>query len=95
MKIIPANDVIGKSIIYQDYLGMQRYGKIAWVEEYNGPDNDDPEGTVVWVYIIDEDPEYNVHEMIVNFGTDMQPNVKSFMYAEIRLSTEITLDEER
>lgn len=94
MKILPANDVIGKSIIYQDYLGIQRYGKIAWIEDYEGPDNDDPEGKVVWVYIIDEDPEYNVHEMVVNFGTDDKPDVRSFIYGEIRLSTEISLDEE-
>ena len=94
MKIIPANDVIGKSIIYKDYLGMQRYGKIGWIEEYNGPDNDDPDGTIVWVYVIDEDPEFNVHEMVVNFGTEVKPDVRSFMYADVRLSTELNLDEQ-
>ena len=94
MNIIPANDVIGKSIIYHDYLGLQRYGKIAWIEAYEGPDNDDPEGYIAWIYIIDEDPEYNVHEMVVNFGTDTKPDVRSFMYAEVRLSTEISLDKE-
>lgn len=87
-----AGNVIGTNVSYLDYLGYQRFGKIAWIEPYLG-DQDDPEKTTVWVYIVDEDPQYNVHEFIVNMGSLEKPDIKHIMYAELRLSTEVVLDE--
>ena len=89
---IDFSKALGKSIIYYDYLGYQRYGKIGWMEPYEGDQPDD--GTIIsWVYISDDDPEYNVHEFVVNVGTAKKPDIKHIMYAEIRLSTEVILDE--
>ena len=92
--IIPADNVIGAKIIYEDYLGFERYGSIGWIEQYNGPENDDPDSLVVWVYVVDEDPEYNTHEFITNMGTFDKPDIRHIMYADLRLSTELRLDEE-
>lgn len=93
MNIIPANEVIGAKVKYKDYLGKDRFGKIGWIENYI-VDQNEKDGIIVWVYIIDDDPEYNIHEMAVNFGimnADGKNDIRSFMYAELRLSNEIEL----
>ena len=64
----------------------------AWVEPYNGPENNDPDNQIVWIYVSDEDPEYNIHEFIVNMGTEEKPDIECIMYADMRLSTEVQLD---
>lgn len=89
----PAFDnIIGTNIIYNDYLGLQRYGKIAWIEPYEAPDAVDEDGETVWVYIVDDDPQYNVHEFVVNMGSVEKPDIRQFMYADVRLSTEVSID---
>lgn len=87
------SNILGTNIIYKDYLGYQRYGKIGWVEPYEGDQDQEDEKQVVWIYVSDEDPEYNVHEFIVNVGTIDKPDIKHIMYADMRLSTEVYLDE--
>ena len=76
--LIQLNELIGKHIIYFDYLGIESYGIIAGVEPCNEEDQ-------VYVYIEDEDIGDNIHEDIING--------KNIRYAEIRLSTEIYLDD--
>lgn len=88
MQFKQIEDIIGTEVSYNDYLGLLRNGRIGWIEEYNGI-QDDPDHMIVWVYIVDDDPEYNVHEFIFNDGQQM----RSFMYAEMRLSTEVFLIE--
>lgn len=71
--------IIGLHIKYFDYLGLERFGRIC----YSEPSNMSPE--IVYVYIDDEEPEYNIH-------TVMTPNGE-IKYAEIRTNTEVYLDE--
>ena len=73
------HELIGKHIIYYDYLGIESYGIIVAIEPYSEDQ--------VYVYIEDEDGEDNIHEDIVNG--------KQIKYSEIRLSSEIYLDEEK
>ena len=91
MALREAKDLIGLDIVYKDYLGYERPGKIGWFEDYNGADND--EEKVVWLYVVDEDPEYNNKEFIIDIGTPNNPDVKRLMYADLRLSNEVTIDE--
>lgn len=76
--LMQLNELIGKHIIYFDYLGIESYGIIVGIEPCNEEDQ-------VYVYIEDEDGEDNIHEDIING--------KHIRYAEIRLSSEIYLDD--
>lgn len=85
------NDVIGKAIGYNDYLGCLRSGTIGFIEEYKAPQDIDSDGKrVVWIYVVDDDPEYNVHTMII---PDANGRPATLYYAEMRLSTEVFLDD--
>lgn len=89
-----AKDLVGLDVIYKDYLGFDRNGKIGWFEQYHAEEYDDEGNAVVWLYIVDEDPEYNTHEFIFNASGDMlKPDIKRLAYADLRLSTEVVIDE--
>lgn len=72
------SELIGKHVIYYDYVGIECYGSIVAIELYTTEDE-------VYVYIEDENGEENIHEDIVNG--------KRIKYSDIRLSSEIYLDE--
>ena len=74
-----SDDVIGKSVKYYDYLDDERFGTIVAIEPYNQNEG------VVYVYISDNEEEYNFHQDMVGG--------KLVKYAELRLSTEVYLDE--
>ena len=69
-------NIIGKSVIYTDFLGVESYGRIVAVEPYR----DD----IYYVYIEDEDTSLNVHRDTVD-GEEVT-------YAEIRPSDQVYLD---
>lgn len=69
-------NIIGKSVIYTDFLGVESYGRIVAVEPYH----DD----IYYVYIEDEDTSLNVHRDTVD-GEEVT-------YAEIRPSDQVYLD---
>lgn len=73
-------NLISKKVIYYDYLDSERYGKIVAIEPY-AANND-----IVYVYIEDDEPDENIYEDLVN-GREL---VK---YAELRLSSEVIIDE--
>lgn len=70
-------EYIGKSVIYYDYLGFERYGRIVAIEPGQEPDTP-------WLYIADTDEEYNIHADMVN-GSNIR-------YAEVRISSDVVLD---
>lgn len=72
-------ELIGQHVVYYDYLGIESYGIIVAIEPYSEDQ--------IYVYIEDEDGEDNIHEDIING--------KQIRYAEMRLSSEIYLDEEK
>lgn len=74
--LINSNAAIGQAVKYFDYLGLERYGKIVGIEPYI----DD----IAYVYIEDEEVEYNIHDHIIN-GNPIR-------YAEIRTSDEVYMD---
>ena len=78
MEIVNINDIIGKKIVYSDYLGCERYGKIIHIEPYPLQDN------LVYVYIQDDEYSENTHTIITQNGEEM--------YAELRLSNEVYFD---
>lgn len=85
------NEVLGKAIGYNDYLGNLRSGVIGFIEEYKAPQEIDSDGKrVVWVYVVDDDPEYNVHQIII---PDKEGKPAMLNYADLRLSTEVFLDD--
>lgn len=84
-------EVIGKAVMYQDYLGIQRFAIIGWLEPYLTDGSDG----VYWLYLIDDDTDYNNKELVVNYGTPAKPDMRTIMYAEMRLSTEVSLDKWR
>ena len=69
--------IIGQHVKYYDYLGTERFGNIAAFE----PAGND----LAWIYIVDEDPNFNDKVDLVN-GVQIQ-------YAEVRISTEVYIDE--
>lgn len=71
------DEVIGTHVRYFDYLGLERFGIVIAAEHYR----DD----LAYLYIEDEEPEYNIHEDFVN-GAIVR-------YAEIRLSDQVNIDE--
>lgn len=72
-------NLIGAQVIYFDYLGLERSGRIIHVEPYPC------EPDVAYLYIEDEESEFNIHRDMV-YG-------KELVYADIRLSTEVVLDD--
>lgn len=73
----PKDNLIGTHVRYFDYLGLERFGVIIASEPYIH------DNTVMYVYIEDEEPEFNIHEDIVNN--------QSIKYADIRLTSEINV----
>lgn len=71
--------LIGKSIKYYDYLGLERFGSIVAVEPYP----EDP--TQAYIYIEDSDPEFNTHQDCINGNV--------IRYSDLRLSTDVYIDE--
>lgn len=71
--------LVGLHVRYFDYLGLERFGKIVATEPYLS------DHSVAYIYIEDDDPEYNIHQDMV-FGNNIT-------YAELRLSTEVNIDE--
>ena len=74
------DEVIGTHVRYFDYLDAERFGTVVAAEPvlYGATD-------LAWLYIEDEDPEYNIHNDMV-LG-------QFISYAEIRLSNEVNIDE--
>ena len=72
------DEIIGLSVRYFDYLGLERFGRIVFAE----PSNTNPD--IVYVYIEDEESEFNIHEIVLVS--------KVIRYAEIRESTEVYPD---
>ena len=72
--------VIGTHVRYFDYLDDERFGTVVAAEPVlYGP------GDLAWLYIEDEDQEYNIHHDIVDG--------QLITYAEIRISNEVDIDE--
>ena len=81
--------IIGTKVIYEDYLGIEHIASIGWAEQYMGenvPVDYTGEEIIAWLYLVDENPERNIHEIIANDQT--------IYYTEMRLSTEVGLLEE-
>ena len=72
---------IGKHVKYFDYLGLERFGNIIFIEPYHFGEPED----LYYIYIQDEEPEFNIHEIIVDG--------KVVQYAEIRINVEVFLDD--
>ena len=72
------DEIIGLSVRYFDYLGLERFGRIVFAEPSNANPN------MVYVYIEDEESEFNIHEVALVS--------KVIRYAEIRESTEVYPD---
>ena len=84
-------NVLGKVIGYYDYLDNLRSGIIGFIEDYKAPQDIDADGKrIAWIYVVDDDPEYNVHTIVI---PDNNGQPKTLNYAELRLSTEVFLDE--
>lgn len=73
------NEVIGTHVRYFDYVGDERFGTVVAAE----PSEHCPD--LAWLYIEDEEPEYNIHQDFV-YG-------QLVTYAEIRISDEVDIDE--
>lgn len=75
------DNIIGTPVRYFDYIGSERFGRIVAIEPYLlGPDQ-------VYVYIEDEETEFNIHDIIVD------NKVIKIKYSELRLSSEVYIDE--
>lgn len=74
------DNIIGKAVKYYDYVGDERFGSIIAIEPSNFGED------IVYCYIEDEDPEYNIHNDLIMNGMIKR-------YAELRLSTEVYIDE--
>lgn len=70
--------IMGSHVRYFDYMGFERFGTIVAIEPYPA------DSTLAYIYILDEEPEYNVHQDIIS-GV-------SVVYAELRPSDEVYLD---
>ena len=71
---------IGLHVKYFDYLGLERFGRIIYVE----PSNMNPDK--FQVYIEDEESEFNIHDININ------GEIK--MYAELRINDEVYIDDD-
>ena len=75
------DNITGLHVKYYDYLGLERFGRIIFTEPY-------PYDTsILYVYIEDEEIEFNIHKDVLN-GNEIE-------YAEIRLSSEVYIDEKQ
>ena len=72
-------NLIGKQVIYYDYLSSERNGRIVGIEPSSDPEQP-------WLYIEDEEVELNVHYEQLQSGEFVH-------YAELRLSGEVILDD--
>lgn len=79
MALIDSSELIGKQVIYFDYMGIERHGNIVAFEPSNDPEQ-------LYLYIADEDEEENIHDLQTSPTTVI-------MYAEMRLSGDVILDE--
>lgn len=86
-------DILGTEIIYEDYLGQQRSGVIAWIEPCKTAVVDENGNYDVWVYIADQDIEYNNKTIVVQAEVNGKPETRTICYADLRLSSEVILDE--
>ena len=84
-------EILNTPVIYQDYLGIQRFAVIGWLEPYLGDDSEN----VYWLYLVDDDSDYNNKQIVVNFGTSDKPDMRTINYADMRLSTEVSPDKWR
>ena len=75
------DNITGLHVKYYDYLGLERFGRIIFTEPY--PYNT----SILYVYIEDEETEFNIHKDVLN-GNEIE-------YAEIRLSSEVYIDEKQ
>lgn len=71
---------IGLHVKYFDYIGLERFGRIIYVE----PSNMNPDK--FYVYIEDEESEFNIHD--INIDGEIK------MYAELRINDEVYLDDD-
>lgn len=78
MELKDPNELIGKQVIYFDYLGEEHHGSIVAIEPCILSQNE------LYIYINDEDQDFNIHQDIVN-GVQIT-------YAELRPSSEVILD---
>ena len=74
------SDIIDLHVKYYDYLDLERFGRIIFTEPYPYDQN------ILYVYIEDEEPKFNIHKDILGG--------KEISYAEIRLSSEVYIDEQ-
>lgn len=72
------SDIIGLDVKYYDFLGQMQFGKIVYAEPF--PQDKD----LAYVYIEDENPDFNVHRIDTLDGT--------ITYADIRISDEVYID---
>lgn len=72
-------ELIGKQVIYYDYLGSERNGRVVGIEPSNNPEEP-------WIYIEDEEVELNIHHEQLLSG-------EFVVYAELRPSSEVVLDD--
>lgn len=86
-------ELLGKEIIYEDYLGQKRSGVIGWVEPCKTAEVDENGRFDVWIYIADQDIEYNTKTIIVPMMNNGKREMTTVCYADIRLSSEVILDE--
>lgn len=73
------NKLIGRPVIYNDYLGFKQYGQIVFIEPYPN----DPE--LAYLYIQNEIVDENTHHLETANGI--------ISYADIRVSSDVYLDE--
>ena len=81
------SNLIGKTVKYFDYLGFERFGRIIFGESSNTLINYETGECDIYVYIEDEESEFNIHEIIING--------EAKKYAEIRVSSEVYIDEKK
>lgn len=73
--------IIGTRVIYFDYLGCERYGKVVFFEPCSF------DNTIVYLYIEDDEYDENNKSILIN-------NIE-IRYAEIRLSSDVALDSDK
>ena len=84
IKDLSSEKVIGLHVTYSDFLGFERYGTIVAVEPITNPVPGEED--CMWIYIEDEDQEYNIHQLLTPAGI--------VWYCELRISNQVILDDE-
>lgn len=76
-------DKLNMRVLYYDYLGFEHRGTIALTQPCDAPDVDPPDedGAVCYVFIVDDNPEFN--------DKTYTGNTTTLQYAEIRRSDEV------